>query len=80
MNDVPLTDAKAHMSDLIEQATQGTVVRITRRRKPVAQTTSVNREPKPIDQEKLRALTNAMPFQDKPTRDWIATIRDGARY
>ncbi len=80
MDDISLADAKAHLSELVEQATQGKPVRITRRGKPVAQITSIDREPKPIDLDNLRALTNAMPFQDEPTRSWLAAVRDSARY
>jgi prevent-host-death family protein len=80
MNDISLADAKTHLSELVEQAKQGNPIRITRRGKPVAQITSIDREPKPIDLDKLRAVTNAMPFQDEPTRNWLETVRGGARY
>ena len=80
MDDVTLADAKAHLSELVERATQGESVRITRRGKPVARITGIDRERKPIDLASLRALTDAMPFQNEPTRSWLRSVRDGARY
>jgi prevent-host-death family protein len=80
MSDVTLADAKAHLSDLVERAAHGEPVRITRRGKPVARITGVEREPVPIDLAALRALTETMPFQTEPTRNWLRSVRDGARY
>jgi len=80
MSDVTLADAKAHLSDLVERAARGEPVRITRRGKPVAQITGIDREPVPIDLAALRALTEAMPFQAEPARSWLRSVRDGSRY
>jgi prevent-host-death family protein len=80
MSDVTLADAKAHLSELVERAARGEPVRITRRGKPVARITGINREPAPIDLAALRALTDAMPFQIEPARSWLRSVRDGSRY
>jgi prevent-host-death family protein len=80
MGDVTLADAKTHLSELVERATGGESVRITRRGKPVARITGIDRERKPIDLAGLRALTDAMPFQNEPTRSWLRSVRDGSRY
>jgi prevent-host-death family protein len=80
LDDVPLADAKAHLSELVERAARGGDVRITRRGKPVARITGIDREPKPIDLAGLRALTDAMPKQREPARDWLRSVRDGSRY
>ena len=80
MGDVTLADAKAHLSELVERATRGEPVRITRRGKPVARITGIDQEPKPIDLAALRALTDAMPFQSEPARSWLRSVRDGSRY
>ena len=80
MYDVTLADAKTHLSELVKRATQGELVQITRRGKPVARITGIDREPKPIDLAALRALTDAMPLQIEPVRSWLRSVRDGSRY
>ena len=80
MNDVTLADAKAHLSELVERAVQGETVQLTRRGKPVARITGINRNRQPIDLGALQALTNAMPLQTEPVRSWLRSVRDGSRY
>jgi len=80
MSDIPLADAKAHLSDLVERAARGESVRITRRGRPVAQITGIDREPVPIDLAALRVLTDGMPLQVEPARSWLRSVRDGSRY
>ena len=80
MSDVTLADAKAQLSDLVERATRGEPVQITRRGKPVARIVGIGREPKPIDLAALKALTDAMPPQAEPARSWMRSVRDGSRY
>lgn len=80
MADIPLADAKAHLSELVERATRGEPVRITRRGKPVARITGIDWEPAPIDLAALRALTDAMPLQTEAARSWLRSVRDGSRY
>jgi prevent-host-death family protein len=80
MGDVTLAAAKAHLSDLVERAARGEPVLITRRGKPVARITAIDRVPVPIDLAALRALTDAMPLQPEPARNWLRSVRDGARY
>lgn len=80
MDDVTLAEAKAHLSELIKRAIGGESVRITRRGKPVARITGIDRERKPIDLAGLRALTDAMPLQKEPTRSWLRSVRDDSRY
>ena len=80
MPDISLADAKAHLSELVERASQGEAVLITRRGKPVARITGLARTPQPIDLAALRTMTDAMPRQPEPTRTWLRAQRDGARY
>ncbi len=80
MSDVTLADAKARLSELVERATRGETVRITRRGKPVARIVALDRAPKPIDLVALIALTESMPKQIEPTESWIRSMRDDARY
>ena len=80
MKDITLADAKAHLSDLVELASHGEVVRITRRGKPVARITGIARVPQPIDLTALRELTRAMPRQAEPAEVWLRRERDDSRY
>jgi prevent-host-death family protein len=61
MEEVTITEAKAHLSELIERAERGEPVRITRRGKVVARLTGVERQIKPIDLDAMRALTESQP-------------------
>jgi prevent-host-death family protein len=80
MDEVTVAEAKAHLSELIERAERGELVRITRRGKLVARLTGVERQVKPIDLAVLRALTASQPFQPDPARSWLRNVRDEERY
>lgn len=80
MDSVNLAGAKAHLSELVERAASGEAVRITRRGKPVAQITSVDRPRKPIELPALQALTASMPRQKNPARDFVRRMRDEDRF
>lgn len=80
MLDISLAEAKAHLSELVERASQGEAVLITRRGKPVARIVGVARERQPIDFEELRALTATMPRQSETAGEWLRRERDGERY
>jgi prevent-host-death family protein len=80
MDEVTVAEAKAHLSELIDRAERGEPVRITRRGKPVARLTGVERRVKPIDLNALRALTASQPLQPEPARSWLRSVRDENRY
>ena len=80
MRSVSLADAKAHLSKLVERAAAGETVRITRRGKPVAEITAVKTPRNRINLAMLRALTDTMPVQQEPARDFVRRIRDQDRY
>lgn len=80
MSTVTLADAKARLSELVGQAADGDVVRITRRGKPVAQIAPVARPRKRIDRTALRALTKTMPAQRESAADFLRRMRDRDRY
>lgn len=80
MEDVTLAHAKAHLSELVERAARGEQIQITRRGKPIARLTSVDRKRKPIDVAALRAMTASMPRQPEPAAEWMRAFRDEARY
>jgi prevent-host-death family protein len=77
---VSLADAKAHLSELVERAAAGEAVCITRRGKAVAQITAVDSPRRRIDPAALRAMTDAMPVQPQPARDFIRRMRDDDRF
>ena len=80
MSTVNLADAKAHLSKLVDRAAAGDTVRITRRGRPVAQITAVQRPRKRIDLSALRAMTDMMPLQRESARDLLRQLRDEDRY
>ena len=80
MDDIPLADAKARLSELVARAVAGDTVRITRRGKPVAQLTAIDVERKPIDVAALKRLTDAMPMQAERAGDFVRRMRDEDRY
>jgi prevent-host-death family protein len=77
---VNLAEAKARLSELVERAAAGDTVRITRRGKPVAQITAVQKPRKPVDLSELRALTASMPMQRESAGDFVRRMRDEDRY
>lgn len=80
MDTVSLAEAKARLSELVTRAAEGETVQITRRGKPVAQITPVQRPRKPIDVALLRSVTDTMPMQPESAGDFIRRMRDDSRY
>lgn len=80
MGSVNLAEAKARLSELVERAASGEPVCITRRGKPVAQLTRVDRKAAPIDLAGLRALTAAMPPQAQSAEEFVRQMRDDDRF
>ena len=80
MKTVSLAEAKAHLSELVSLASEGDTVQITRRGKPVAQITPIEKPRKPIDFEALRALVSKSPKQPESAGEFMRKLRDDARY
>ena len=80
MGSVSIADAKAHLSELVERASGGETVQITRRGKPVAQIVAAKAPRKRIDIAALRAMVEKMPMQPEPAGDFIRRVREKARY
>lgn len=80
MHTISLADAKAHLSELIDRVEAGESIDITRRGKPVARLTAVERPRKPIDAALLQLLTAAMPPQSQSAADLVRSMRDGDRH
>jgi prevent-host-death family protein len=80
MTNVPLAEAKAHLSALVERAENGETIEITRRGKPVARLVPAEKPRKPIDIAAFRALTDSMADNPKCDEDWFRRMRDEDRY
>lgn len=80
MDVIKLADAKAHLSELIDRVEAGDSINITRRGKPVARLTAVNRPRKKIDITQLQALSATMPRQTEEAATLVRSMRDGDRY
>jgi prevent-host-death family protein len=78
--DISVAEAKAHLSELIEQVSRGEEVTITKRGKPVARLTPVVPECKPVDIDALRRLTDSMPLQKQSAGEFMRELRDNDRY
>lgn len=80
MGTVSLAEAKAHLSELIDQVEAGETVDITRRGKLVARITAVPEPRKPIDAARLAAVTQTMPLQTQSAADLVRAMRDDEPY
>ena len=80
MNEIGLADAKARLSKLVDRVEAGDSIDITRRGRPVARLTAVERPRKRIDAAMLGALTATLPPQGESAADLVRSMRDGDRY
>ncbi len=80
MSNVSLAEAKARLSELVERASSGDAVCITRRGKPVAQLTAAAQPRQRVDVSALRSLTADMPVQAESASESVRRMRDADRY
>lgn len=80
MDTATLADAKAHLSELVDQVEAGAVIEITRRGKPAARLTSASSPRKPANAALLQALTATMPRASQSAADLVREMRDADRY
>ncbi|GGA77537.1 antitoxin [Brucella endophytica] len=86
MNAVNLADAKAHLSELLDQVEAGNSIEITRHGKTVARLVPAEPElksippRKPIDFKRLRAFTDTLPKETEHPGEFIRRMRDDERY
>lgn len=80
MRRVNLANAKARLSELIDQVEIGDSIEITRRGKPVARLVAATPPRKPVDLAALQALTAKMPWQEQSAGEFIRWMRDTDRY
>lgn len=79
MRTVSVADAKMHLSELIDRASAGETVVITRRGKPVLELRRPATPRKRIDVAQLKALTDRMPARGRG-RPTVERMRADARY
>ncbi len=80
MRRVSIAEAKAHLSELIDQVRAGEPVEITRRGKPVATLQATAPALKKVDAAALRAITDKMTMQSEDAGAFIRRMRDENRY
>jgi prevent-host-death family protein len=80
VEDFSIAEAKAHLSELIARVEAGETVCITKRGKPVAKLSAVERPRKPIDFDELKRFTDSQPMQKESAGDFIRRMRDEDRY
>lgn len=80
MSSINIAEAKARLSELVEQSLRGEDVTLMRRGKPVVRLVPIETPKQPLDLEWLRAATaGIVPL--KPTPDgFMERLRDEDRY
>lgn len=79
MERINLSDAKAHLSELIDRVERGEQIEILRRGKPVARlapTVIPPKSKKPFDWDELERITRKMTPQTESAGDFMRRIRD----
>lgn len=80
MDGVNLSDAKAHLSELVDRAESGETVEILRRGKPAAQLSPPVPVKRPVDAAALARLTAELPRQRRGAAAAVRAMRDSDRY
>lgn len=80
MASVPLAEAKARLSALVERAEAGETVEITKRGRPVAKLVPTEPPCEPFDWAALDALHAKLTVQEESAGDFVRRMRDDDRY
>lgn len=76
MQTVSVAEAKAHLSELLNQVEAGEEIVITRRGQPVARIKGFDKPLKPIDFEEMDRLRASLPPSQVSSADLIRQMRD----
>ena len=79
MASIPLAEAKAKLSSLVERAEAGETVEITRRGRPVAKLVPTESPREPFDWAALDAFVATLPPQED-SGEFVRKMRDDYRY
>jgi prevent-host-death family protein len=77
---INLADAKAKLSQLLDQVEAGETIDIKRHGKPIARLVPATAPRKPIDIDALRKLTDGSPIQSQSAGEFVRAMRDSDRY
>jgi prevent-host-death family protein len=80
VDDVSIAEAKARLSELIERAEAGEVVRITKRGKPVARIVKEQPRKRRITLEELQEVSSSIREQPESAGAFMRRIRNESRY
>ncbi len=80
MDAVSLSEAKAHLSALVDRVEAGETVDIMRRGKLAARLVPAEMPKKKVDVAALRAHLASMPYQEQSSADFVREMRDSDRY
>jgi len=80
MRRVSIAEAKAHLSELIDQARAGEDIEITRRGELVATLSGRPKKKKPLDVDAMKAVSDQMPKQDSNAGEFMRWMRETDRY
>lgn len=76
MNTVSVAEAKAHLSELLNQVEAGEEIVITRRGQPIVRLISERKPPSPLPLPSLAAFRATMPESPVSSADLIRQMRD----
>ncbi|WP_404828065.1 type II toxin-antitoxin system Phd/YefM family antitoxin [Spiribacter roseus] len=77
---ITLSKARAHIHELADRAERGESVTITRHGRPVVRLVPVEVERRPINADRLRALTDQMPMAEEEFGLFMRRAREGERF
>ena len=80
MQSVSLTEATAHLGELVARVEAGETIVITKRGKPVALLTTVAKKRQSIDIAALKRITDKMTPQNASAGEFVRRMRDTDRY
>lgn len=80
MDRVNLSEAKAHLSELIDRVERGEEIEIVRRGKSVARLLPPAPSKRGINVDELRRMTEGMTYQEQSAGEFIRAMRDSDRY
>jgi prevent-host-death family protein len=76
MHMVSVAEAKAHLSEILSEVEAGEDVVITRRGRPIARISGLQKPRKSIDFDRLKALRARQPVAATPSVELIRQMRD----
>lgn len=80
MANVSIAEAKAHLSELVDRAEAGEIVRITKRGKPVARLVRDEPRKRRVTLEELQEVSSSIRKQPEPAGTFMRRLRNESRY